>query len=144
MNPPDNGAKEEGHKDRHILPEQIGTAHRSVVREPHHEEATDNDHGPVVLHSNDYAGAENDGDIYHPDEGCNHDLEEGHDGCYSNHHWMHNPLDDMVVTGNDDGGRSEESRFVPDFDLLVKGFFFLGIVRSEKHQHQMCSEHCCP
>lgn len=93
--------------------------HREAVHGPHHEEGTDNDHGPVVRHSNDYAGAGNDGDIHHHhDEGCSHGLQVGRDGCYSSHRWMDTLRDDMVVTENDDGVRSEGLRSAPDLNLV--------------------------
>lgn len=122
MGPPDNGAKEEGRKDRHILLlEQIDN-HRGAVRDLRREEGTDNDHGPD-LHSNDLEGANDDGIHHRHDEGCIHGLEEGHDGCCSIHRWMDNPRDDKVATETDDGNRSEGFRFAPNFGNFSKVLF---------------------
>lgn len=109
---PDTGVKEEVHMGRHILLEQIDT-HPEGVRELHHEEGTDTDHGPGH-HSNDPEGASDDDTHHRHDEGCIRGLEEDHDGCYSIHRWIDNPRDDMVVIENDDGNRSEALRFAPE------------------------------
>ncbi len=139
MDPRDSGATEEGHKDLHNRREQVDTVHRSVVHALHHEEGIDNDRDPVVHHSNDYAGAVNDGGNHHHDEGYIPGLEAGPDGCYSSHRLKDNPRDDMVATENDDDDRFEGFHFAPGFKISNVPN---GIVRA--HSHPRCSERWYP
>lgn len=119
MTPRDTGAKAEGHKDRHSRLERVDKVHREADG-LHREEGTDNDHDPVIRHSNGHAGAGNDGDIHrHHDVGCSHGLVAGRDGCCSSHRLKGNLLrDDTVATENDGGVHSEGSHSAPGRDLV--------------------------